>query len=529
MLIFILTKGEYGHHTARSPGRHSVPSIVYLTNKKSGKVYAYASEKVYDESTGGYRYRRRCLGHVDPETGEIVENRAKASQYRPHTISVGTDLYLSHISGRCGLTSALKVAFPKKWELILSCAMYIISESAPMCMMDSWASRNRLPFAGAIGASELESLLAELDEESEDSFMKIWYKKASGRNIAVLHTGYTEFSNLFSLGTIIDPVRMHAFFAEMDIVFDRETKIPLAYGHYKLPTRHLWEMEKPLQSLEWMDFDDALFVVGRANSTEGSLSLALKSRKNFVIVAPNDSTYARKVIKEGKASILDLSNYYSDQSGMRGFVKRIDMNESIGKYIAYLFYSEMEAERDMGLFLTLIDMCRQELNHGDTLESHAPMYSRFFDINGAKQSGRFELRSDQILNFGVTAGYDVIVTDSIRDPMEALSWSLMLKDASAFFSGLKNDKDVRILRLSVRHNSDTRIFLQFIAFILYSEIVRDLRDGNLLRDFSAQSAVREMAGLVGVSLPGSKNMRMTEANYRQSILMKNSGIEYRDR
>ena len=52
-------------------------SIVYLRNKDSGKVYVYSNSRETDPSTGVMRNVRKCIGHVDPETGEIVPNRSR--------------------------------------------------------------------------------------------------------------------------------------------------------------------------------------------------------------------------------------------------------------------------------------------------------------------------------------------------------------------------------------------------------------------------------------------------------------------
>ena len=52
-------------------------SIVYLKNKTNGKTYAYLNESVWDKETGRCRCKRKCLGHLDPATGEIIPNKGK--------------------------------------------------------------------------------------------------------------------------------------------------------------------------------------------------------------------------------------------------------------------------------------------------------------------------------------------------------------------------------------------------------------------------------------------------------------------
>lgn len=49
--------------------------IVYQINKKTGIKYAYESVSYWDKDKQQPRSKRKYLGRVDPETGEIIKNR----------------------------------------------------------------------------------------------------------------------------------------------------------------------------------------------------------------------------------------------------------------------------------------------------------------------------------------------------------------------------------------------------------------------------------------------------------------------
>ena len=55
-------------------------SIVYWTDKKSGRVYAYSSQSYWDKEKKQSRSKRVYLGPVDPATGEIIKGKRKAKQ-----------------------------------------------------------------------------------------------------------------------------------------------------------------------------------------------------------------------------------------------------------------------------------------------------------------------------------------------------------------------------------------------------------------------------------------------------------------
>lgn len=51
--------------------------IVYQIDKKSGIKYAYESISYWDKEKKQPRSKRKYLGRVDPETGEIISSRRK--------------------------------------------------------------------------------------------------------------------------------------------------------------------------------------------------------------------------------------------------------------------------------------------------------------------------------------------------------------------------------------------------------------------------------------------------------------------
>ena len=65
-----------------------MPTIVYQTNPATGVQYAYESVSYWDKDKKAPRSKRRYLGRVDPETGEIIKgrkNRRKGEDGAPDT------------------------------------------------------------------------------------------------------------------------------------------------------------------------------------------------------------------------------------------------------------------------------------------------------------------------------------------------------------------------------------------------------------------------------------------------------------
>ena len=54
-------------------------SIVYQIDKKTGAKYAFESVSYWDKDKKQPRSKRKYLGKVDPETGEIIPSRGKVT------------------------------------------------------------------------------------------------------------------------------------------------------------------------------------------------------------------------------------------------------------------------------------------------------------------------------------------------------------------------------------------------------------------------------------------------------------------
>lgn len=57
---------------------HAMSCIVYLTDR-NGNKYAYESISYWDKEKGQPRSKRKYIGKVDPETGNIIPKKTRAS------------------------------------------------------------------------------------------------------------------------------------------------------------------------------------------------------------------------------------------------------------------------------------------------------------------------------------------------------------------------------------------------------------------------------------------------------------------
>ena len=90
--------------------------------EKDGKKYVYRSTSVYDPQTKRKRTVTEYIGRIDPETGELIEKKARnvpSMTPRSGNLNVrrlGASYALESISESCGLRDDLRNSFGEQGD-----------------------------------------------------------------------------------------------------------------------------------------------------------------------------------------------------------------------------------------------------------------------------------------------------------------------------------------------------------------------------------------------------------------------------
>ncbi len=128
---------------------------------------------------------------------------------------------------------------------------------------------------------------------------------------------------------------------------------------------------------------------------------------------------------------------------------------------------------------------KEELASGQTVSGHEEAYDAFFIIKETlRQRRKVLFNNEAIMKYRDRyAGFLAILTNGIKDPVEAL-WVYRNKDTiEKSFDDLKNQLDMKRLRIHSAASMDGRLFVQFIALILYECFEKEkMRDTKLIEN-----------------------------------------------
>ncbi len=496
-------------------------SIVYLKNKTNGKVYAYLNESEWDPVAKRCKCKRKCLGHVDPDTGEIVPNRGHGSKDVTSVRSIGTSMFLDHIAGHIGLKGALETSMPEKAPLLLSCVYYILAHGSEMSSIPYWSAENSTPYRKRIRTEDLIELFGDITENDLFSFFRTWRDARRDSGFYGIHassmSSFDSRSDMIRFNDLPDldmDTRTHIY-----MVFGNESRVPVAYGSYSSAPKTITDLRRRASDLMWLDVADPMNIMDRDYCNEENLDDLLRTNQKFILRAPPDFPFARDAIQRVKDRIMDMKNM-KNVDGSSVFAMSFVNYRNGRKCFAHIIFSAEEAEKEFSVFLSLIDQCYRELLTNVYVKDHQDFYDKYFIVRETGYGRTVEQNGEAIMSYNDVAGYMVLLTNSVKDPESAYRNYLQKDRIQMYFENLRNRRDRSTLKLYADDVYQGRMFVQFLSTIMFSEIRRMMRSSVLLRNLPFEEIISETAAIKRVSIPGFETPFFTNLNNVQSRILK---------
>ena len=150
--------------------------IPHQENKKTGITYVYEFEPYWDKEKQQSRSRRKCIGKLDPVTGELVPSKKHLAEKELETLKkrapgalptvesnrlfYGAIYLFDQISNKLGITADLTNNFPATAKKIMSVAYYLLLEDRnPMSRFPKWAKTHIHPYGQDLSSQRSSDLI----------------------------------------------------------------------------------------------------------------------------------------------------------------------------------------------------------------------------------------------------------------------------------------------------------------------------------------------------------------------------------
>ena len=523
-------------------------AIVYQANKKTGVRYAYESVSYWDKDKQQSRAKRVCIGRVDPGTGEIIPTRKKKIP-EGKTIKVpitrtarsfyGATYLFDRIGEGIGVTKDLMTCFPESYLKILSIAYYLILEDKnPLSRFPRWAHVHRHPYGEVISSQRSSDLFAAITEEGRQRFFKLQGK----RRVEKEYLAY-DSTSVSSYSQCLRQVRYgknkdheHLPQINLTLLFGQHSRLPFYYR--KLPGNipDVKTLRKLLSDMNALGYEKIKVVLDRGFYSAANINDMYKHHMKFLIAARLPLRFVDihlDPVREKMRSFTHYSKIYGlyayslpitwDYVQDRPY-KRDTLTEDRRRMYLHLYYSPERALEDEKAFISRLSDWREELESGIRHPDHEKYYAKYFEmkstpVRGTKVIAKEETLTEAKRNYG----YFALLSNEIKDPLEALTIYRNKDLVEKAFENLKERLNVRRLAVSSEQSLDGKLFVQFIALIFLSHITRKMQESNLFKDYTLQEVLDELDVIECYEVPGQRLMA-GEMTKRQRELYTKLGV-----
>ena len=169
---------------------------------------------------------------------------------------------------------------------------------------------------------------------------------------------------------------------------------------------------------------------------------------------------------------------------------------------------------------------KKELESGNLINAHQEAYDAFFVIKTTPKRGTQVSYNDQAVSQYINryAGFQALLTNSIKDPVESLQIYRDKDVVEKCFDDLKNQLDMKRLRMHSSATVDGRLFVQFIALIYMSALRKEMRKSSLINRYTVRELLQEMGTLTKIKYSGKYGHILTEITKPQREILQGLNI-----
>jgi transposase len=510
------------------------------TDKRTGRVYVYETEYRYDKvKKRTVLANRKLVGHVDPDTGEVVPNRTTkpyASAPTSKREFYGASYLFDKIAETCGITADIECAAPGRGDVVLSIVYYLLSEdSCPLSRFGRWARTHWHPFGQDVPSQRSSELFASLDTAVKDRFCSL---QARRRN----EDGYWFYdsTSISSWSETLSHVRWgrnkdHVPLAQINVgcLVGETTGLPFYFRHYAGNISDVATIEKLIDDVAYMECGRAKLACDRGFWSAANINRMMARHMKFLIGAKTGLAFVAKSLAKNASALRQWQNYDSDKGVFcmtvphswgfeQSHPRTGKVEKSSRRTYLHLYYSPQRVAEDEAKLSSLLKSLDSELGCGNRVDGHEGLYDRYFERSrGGKYVGRTDVIDTERAQFGYFALFGNDAALSAQAALEVYRNKDMVEKC---FADVKGRLDFRTPKVSSPETLNGKLLCMFIALIITSWLKQAMKNGGLDKDWTMESLIDELDVIERYTHPG-KTPKVMEVTDKQMKIYEALGIK----
>jgi len=511
---------------------------VHQLNKKSGVTYVYEAVSTYNKEIKQSRNKQVCVGKIDPATGTFIPSKRLNPQQaaiRDPTVTasaqiIGPVAVLNEFSRLTGLADLLKSCFPDTHRQILAMANYLAIQGGALSHCSSWAKSHEPDLANSLTSQRISEILSSIGTDAKQTFLAKWMKKTLENDFICYDitsiSSYSELNKYIKYGYNRDGEKLPQL--NLAMLFSQMSALPVYYHRVPGSINDVSTLHNLMLTFKKLDVKRLHFVMDKGFYSKTNLDELIEHYDRFTIGVPLSNKWLQHAIDDIRDAIHGPAGYRKfDEEILYVHSRLYPWGEKKRRCYLHLYYNANSHAKDVDMFNGELLDYKQELESGKPVKEHQKAYDNFFiqkktPKRGLQVSYNTEAISQYISRY---AGFQGLLSNGIKDPVEAMRVYRDKDAVEKFFDDLKNSLDMNRLRMHQSATVDGRLFIQFIALILISALRQKMRTSGLIEKYTVHDLLREMETIVKVQYSGRYGHILTEVTKVQRMICKELGVQ----
>lgn len=519
----------------------------------NGVLYVYEDRASWDKATKNAKHNRHYIGKmIDnvfiPNKKYLLEQELEAEKEKKRgpvltTVSTrefyGATYLFDQIGEKLGITADIKASFPDFWKQLLSIAYYLILEDKnPLSRFPHWAQNHRHPYGESIPSQRSSDLFGAITEDAKQKF----FLSQAKRRLEEEYLAY-DTTSVSSYSELIKQVRYgrnkdHEPLAQINLalLFGQASRLPVYYRKLAGNINDVSTIKHLISDLSFLEIDKVKLVMDRGFYSEDNINALFEKHYKFLIGVKKSLRFVQDTLDDVRDSMKTRACYSSDY-GINYYSKTIEWSYKAKKprsettetgtrrVYLHLFFDDQRAVDDKTVFNSLLDTLEKEIMTNRRIQDHETLYQKYYDISTTPVRGTVIVpKQDAISAVEKDYGYFALMSNDIKDPLEALLIYRLKDLAEKAFHNLKERLSMRRTSVSSEQNLEGKLFVQFLALIYLSYISKAMSDQKLYKTMTMHELLDELDIIECFGYPGHR-IHFGEITKKQKSLYTALGVE----
>jgi len=479
---------------------------------KGDKTYAYEITSYYDKDKKTPRQKSKYLGVVN--NGNIERTRASSS---PHmTFDYGNIAIALKIAEEVKLKQTLiEVYGEHTTNIILALATNRIIQETSLSNFRYWYENTYLTSLTPIENPSSQMLSRFLDQLGEEqikqaTFFKNWCGQVSSKSSIAY-----DLTSISSSSELIDMLeygysRDKDYLPQLNLgyVASLDVSLPLYFKKFPGSINDVVTIRNLLSDLHSFGVDRIRLILDRGFYSQNNIKEMIEGGMDFVMAMPFHVKMAQKIIAQNnlKSDSPDRAVSYHGKIIYVGSGEA-EINSKKVKY--YHIFDEERKSREINTFYghlikieSLLDgkIVNRYENINEILNDTAGKYSGYFTVKRIDSTIVLKRRSKAISRITNRMGKTILIFTDDIDWETALSHYRNKDRIEKMFKALKNDLGASPIRVHKETTLDGSLLISFVALVIYSDLIRRMRESNLVKEYSMEGIFLELAKIKKIRL-----------------------------